>query len=175
MSSKLIAAWHPSDSVFSFSLVILKLSDEKKNLNLIFCNRFFHHHVKAQRSAIYFLRFSLLFFSLGYFWPQILFPLNLTELWSWLWPLALKEDKLCLSGAMPQALCKLAGRDYFPGCEAMTFYGEWMSAVHVNSFSHDWEPWVCYLLYESESILSPRRMGHLVLYLRPHVMCSHVG
>lgn len=44
-------------------LVILKLSDKKKNLNLIFCSRFFfHYHTKAQRSTIYFVSFSLLFF-----------------------------------------------------------------------------------------------------------------
>ena len=92
------------------------------------------------RGAQYILSVLVFYFSLGYFWPQILFPLNLTELWSWLWPLALKEEELCLSGAMPQAVCKSAGRDYFPGCAEMTFWGEWVSAVHVNSFSHDWEP-----------------------------------
>ena len=139
MSSKLIAAWHSSDSVFSFSLAILKLSDENKSkFNIL--QQIFSIIILKPRGTQYIFFVLVFYFSLGYFWPQILFPLNLTELWSWLWPLALKEEELCLSGAMPQALCKSAGRDYFPGCEMMTFYREWMSAVHVNSFSHDWEP-----------------------------------
>ena len=125
---------------FCIQFYLLWSCQIKKNLNLIFCNRFFSIIILKLRGAQYSLSVLVFYFSLGYFWPQILFPLNLTELWSWLWPLALKEEELCLSGAMPQAVCKSAGRDYFPGCAEMTFRGEWVSAVHVNSFSHDWEP-----------------------------------
>lgn len=63
MSSKLIAAWHLSRSIFRFSSAILKLSDGKKNLNLIFCNRFYSSPCwSPEEHSIYFFSFSLVFF-----------------------------------------------------------------------------------------------------------------
>lgn len=76
MSSKLTRPWHPSDSVFSFSLVIFEAFRWKKKLHLIFCNRLFYHLAKAQRSATYFILFFLNFSILFFFFLGIFLTLD---------------------------------------------------------------------------------------------------
>ena len=60
MSSELIAEWHPSYSVFSFSY--FEAIGWKGNLNLIFCNRFFIAMLKPRGAQYIFFSFSLVFF-----------------------------------------------------------------------------------------------------------------
>lgn len=76
MSSKLTVAWHPSDSVFSFSSVIFEAFRWKKILHLIFCNRLFHHLAKAQRSTTYFSFFLFFLFQYSFFFLGIFLTLD---------------------------------------------------------------------------------------------------
>lgn len=143
MSSKLTVAWHPSDSVFSFSLVIFEAFRWKKKSTFNILQQVVPSPCQSPEECnifFFLLNFTILFFFLRIFLTLDTFSFKFDG--AVIMPLtsSLERRRVMPLRSDASGTLQVGWQDYFPGCEVMTFYREWMSAAHVNSTSHDWEP-----------------------------------